>query len=514
VQQLPGETYGTGSNAVYVGDSDNDDKNEVVVGGNTFLAYEGMGPGVDTLFVSTSPVCLAPHLMKVSLTVNNQNILAAMTIPLHLAETDCAKLVLDSVSFDSTSRIQDWELKETSVSGDTVTLFLIADVGGGTQPLPPGEGPIAYVYFSIPCEEENVYDSCFISWDTTTVQPEDQGLLFVDNHNNEFVPYFEPGTTFVALYRAGDVNCNCEINVGDVVYLISYLFKEGLEPYPLDAGDVNGDCSIDVGDVVYLISYLFRGGPPPVCGCASHAELAGSCGGCFARQSLRKTAGSAEVRLVSSGISKEGKKLMGVDASFGVDVAGAQLELSYNPDEILSIIPKLTGRTKDMGIFFTTDNGILKIGIIDLTGEHLIPAGEGALVKLDITGSDFSSLELQKAILVDEKAVPFVVNILPKDGVQDNLPKSFALSQNYPNPFNPVTEISYSLPEAAQVRLSIYNVLGRRVRTLVDENQNTGRKTVHWDGKDDRGSNVASGIYFYRLDAGEYTETKKMILMR
>ena len=93
-------------------------------------------------------------------------------------------------------------------------------------------------------------------------------------------------------------------------------------------------------------------------------------------------------------------------------------------------------------------------------------------------------------------------------------PSTFGMMQNYPNPFNPETEISYSLPEAAQVRLTVYNMLGQKVKTLVDEYQAAGRKTVSWDGTDERGNKAASGIYFYRVKAGEFEDTKKMILMK
>ena len=88
------------------------------------------------------------------------------------------------------------------------------------------------------------------------------------------------------------------------------------------------------------------------------------------------------------------------------------------------------------------------------------------------------------------------------------------LSQNYPNPFNPATQISYSLPKNCNVIIVIYNVLGQKVKTLVDEFQTAGYKTVHWDGKDDQGNEVASGVYFYKLKAGDFSETKKMILMK
>ncbi|MDP3024870.1 MAG: T9SS type A sorting domain-containing protein [candidate division Zixibacteria bacterium] len=94
------------------------------------------------------------------------------------------------------------------------------------------------------------------------------------------------------------------------------------------------------------------------------------------------------------------------------------------------------------------------------------------------------------------------------------IPKSYNLSQNYPNPFNPSTVIEYSLPKGSEVKIIVYNVLGQKVKTLMDEYQNVGIKTVHWDGMDDNGEKVASGIYFYRLKTGDYSEAKKMVLLR
>jgi 5'-nucleotidase/UDP-sugar diphosphatase len=96
----------------------------------------------------------------------------------------------------------------------------------------------------------------------------------------------------------------------------------------------------------------------------------------------------------------------------------------------------------------------------------------------------------------------------------ENLPQAFELHQNYPNPFNPETQISYSLPEDAKVKLTIYNVLGQRVLVLVDGYQSAGMQTVIWDGRSENGEKVSSGIYFYKLQAGEIVQTKKMSLMK
>ncbi|UCH09787.1 MAG: T9SS type A sorting domain-containing protein [Fidelibacterota bacterium] len=94
------------------------------------------------------------------------------------------------------------------------------------------------------------------------------------------------------------------------------------------------------------------------------------------------------------------------------------------------------------------------------------------------------------------------------------LPREFAIHPAYPNPFNPVTTLRYDLPQRAEVDLTIYDILGRQVMTLVQSEQAPGYKTVTWDGTDDRGQPVSSGVYLYRIMAGEFTQSSKMVLLR
>jgi flagellar hook assembly protein FlgD len=102
--------------------------------------------------------------------------------------------------------------------------------------------------------------------------------------------------------------------------------------------------------------------------------------------------------------------------------------------------------------------------------------------------------------------------------VADNtssLPTEYALNQNYPNPFNPSTVIEYAIPtfhNSQNVKLEIYNTLGQKVRTLVDKEQTAGRYQVEWDGKNDIGKPVTSGLYVYRIKAGIFSEVKKCFL--
>ncbi len=108
----------------------------------------------------------------------------------------------------------------------------------------------------------------------------------------------------------------------------------------------------------------------------------------------------------------------------------------------------------------------------------------------------------------------FNVNGIPDLGVPGVPPETVTLKQNYPNPFNPETTIRYELPADGKVTLKIYNILGQEIRTLVNGEQLAGPNEVVWNGTNDRGSRVSSGLYFYRLQAGKKAETKKLLLVK
>jgi hypothetical protein len=94
------------------------------------------------------------------------------------------------------------------------------------------------------------------------------------------------------------------------------------------------------------------------------------------------------------------------------------------------------------------------------------------------------------------------------------LPEEFSLGQNYPNPFNPTTHIRFALPEDSWVKVEVFNILGQKITNLVDEYLTAGYKETVWDGRDSKGMEVASGIYFYRIKAEKFTDIKKMVLLK
>jgi hypothetical protein len=100
------------------------------------------------------------------------------------------------------------------------------------------------------------------------------------------------------------------------------------------------------------------------------------------------------------------------------------------------------------------------------------------------------------------------------DITQSAIPKAYRLAQNYPNPFNPSTTIKYDMKDKGLVTVRIYDVAGRLVRTLVNETKDAGAYSAVWDGRNNIGADVASGIYFYKMDTAGFVATKKLVLLR
>ena len=147
-----------------------------------------------------------------------------------------------------------------------------------------------------------------------------------------------------------------------------------------------------------------------------------------------------------------------------------------------------------------------------------VHAGDSLKVKLTCDATHLSSGNYPVNIFISSNdpdqphlVIPVSVEVITglADPFSNQIPNTYELFQNYPNPFNPNTTIQFGLPEAANVKINLYNVLGQKVTTLVSENKLAGRYKVKWDA-----SKFASGIYFYRLEAGKFVETKKMLLLK
>lgn len=149
-------------------------------------------------------------------------------------------------------------------------------------------------------------------------------------------------------------------------------------------------------------------------------------------------------------------------------------------------------------VFQVDDPTISRIDIESV--EMTNPTHSLAFVTHQASASNASGIQLIK---------PDFISVSQSLSTEGNVPVSFGLQQNYPNPFNPATVIQYAIPNAARVELSVYNVLGQKVSTLVDEEMAAGNYSVEWDA-----SQYSSGVYFYRIVAGDYNATKKMMLVK
>lgn len=200
----------------------------------------------------------------------------------------------------------------------------------------------------------------------------------------------------------------------------------------------------------------------------------------------------------------------------------AIIPVETNPELLTATAVDNSGLVTEGFDFFvggTNKPGIIKVmALSDLNmgdGVERLPAGEHQVARIVFEAKESTigrnvSLSVTNSVLAIDHERALNHQVVVKHAV----PRKFALAQNYPNPFNPETEIRYTLPKDCRVTLEIFNVLGQRVATLVDEHQEAGDKSTTWDGRKERGQEAASGIYIYQLRAGETRATKKAVLLR
>ncbi len=162
-----------------------------------------------------------------------------------------------------------------------------------------------------------------------------------------------------------------------------------------------------------------------------------------------------------------------------------------------------------IGTFLGANGVISQSSDGGLTWSIMSSSGSAGVKHLDLVYDSLSTLLHAYAICSDQSILQLVTNIIGIDPTGTNVPAKYSLQQNYPNPFNPSTNIKYALPKSSYVTLKIYDMLGRVVKTVVNSYQNTGSYIDHVDV-----SGLASGIYFYTIMAGDFTETKKMVLIK
>ncbi|MEA3286996.1 MAG: FlgD immunoglobulin-like domain containing protein [Candidatus Marinimicrobia bacterium] len=215
-----------------------------------------------------------------------------------------------------------------------------------------------------------------------------------------------------------------------------------------------------------------------------------------------------------------------IEMNNAVPVKGIQLNIIDAVDylSIESVVG--LGRAADFDFVSNEVNGQSMLLGVNFSGAEIAP-GQGAIAEVVFmiaanTPMEDIPLSISQLIVAAEGGIPLPSN--GGDGIfsvtvgvddQTEMPTEFALSQNYPNPFNPTTTIEYSIPEASEIHVGIYNLLGQEIRTLVSGEVQPGFYTTMWDGLSRSGARVESGVYLYRMSSkAGYNATKKLVLLK
>jgi hypothetical protein len=317
-----------------------------------------------------------------------------------------------------------------------------------------------------------------------------------------------PATALAAL-RGGDATGDNQVDIADANLIFSRWNVTSASASFVRDADFNKDNVINTLDLTLVTTNFGNDGygAPPV------FKRTGAAGD--NSSALVELVGVEEVEQWWPGRVFEVKAV----ASGMQDVAGYGFTLSYDPEKVK---PLGEGQAvAEGGIFKANPRGSL-FHQESLPGAISVGAGrigrewsasgqaELAVIRFVALGDDPGQIEITSGDLVnsDFRGVPMRVK------KAQPLPMVAALHQNYPNPFNPSTEIRFELPTARDVKLTIYNQVGQAIRTLVDRRMKAGAYALKWDGTDNAGGAVASGVYFYSIEAGDFSQIRKMTLVK
>jgi len=273
--------------------------------------------------------------------------------------------------------------------------------------------------------------------------------------------------------------------ITDLTYLVDYIFHSGSEPSCIEEADLTLDCITNISDLTYIVDFIFRSGAPPPA-CSEQCVV-----GAF------KPLGDVTIYTYKG---KKNSTTLSLESDF--DLRGIQIDMIGSSKE--SPV-KLVN--KNFELLYHEKDKQAKVGLLDLEGVEIIKKGETQLVQLK------GDYEIISAVVSDMKHRS-IIPLISETFKAPNLPESYSLDQNYPNPFNPLTKIEFALPNNTYVKLEIFNIIGQRITSLIDNDLDAGYHTVDWNGTNSSGQRVSSGIYFYKITADEFMQSKKMLLLK
>jgi len=292
----------------------------------------------------------------------------------------------------------------------------------------------------------------------------------------------------------GDVSGNGTVSAYDATLVLMYSVGDTtLNAEQLWAGDVSGNGQVTAYDAALILRYV--AGDTTV-----HFAPKASKGQQFTVSS-EVSAGTVSLGTPVS----DGAEMVSLPVMLNNAHSVNSIEMSLAIGQAVSVQGVAGNMPRDWQLAYHVSNGVLKLA---MAGVSPLSAGNVATIQFKLSDKAARANVVGSA-MINENDMENLSSVEVK-----SVPNSFALDQNYPNPFNPTTTIKYQLAKQANVTLRIYSVTGQLVRTIVDGVQQPGYYSVTWNGLNNAGEQVASGVYFYRIEAGSFVSMKKMLLLK
>ena len=221
---------------------------------------------------------------------------------------------------------------------------------------------------------------------------------------------------------------------------------------------------------------------------------------------------AAPISLIIASAKGNSGRIVTIPISVPQELAGlrsAEMKIEFNSSQLKVLSISTVTLTKDFALASNVEKGSVSIAMA--SGEAILHGGQILTIEAEVLQTSENINFTVRNILLNDIQISKVTSV---GGGQIKIPDNYALFQNYPNPFNPSTTIEYQLPNNGFVDLKIYDITGREIFTLVSDLQDAGTHRIMWNATDHNGVRVASGVYFYRIIAGNFTQIKKMVLLK
>jgi len=303
----------------------------------------------------------------------------------------------------------------------------------------------------------------------------------------------------------GDVNGDGCVDILDLIMVVDHIVgrdsltgaefdRADLAPWIPGEAEPTPDGVVNVQDLSVIQSIILTGFYPsgePVKPCGYLSKVDGP------------TDATVTLYINAEGISAY------IDSDIGI--RGAQIEfgsVSNNPENMIINTPLGQG-------YYQLSEGLFRTLMYDRAGQKYISAGNNNfMADMPFVLTNPEDVSVAKIVLVDTDTKKLANIVVQTIYGTTYLPLDYILFQNYPNPFNPTTAIQFQVPKTSDVKIAVYDMLGQEVRTLVAGEVMRGTYTVDWDGFNNDGAKVSSGTYIYRMTAGEFIQSKKMVLIK